>query len=393
MAKATDPRIEAWIERAVGQRWPDARVAAITALKGDASTRRFFSVDIHNSVVVSSVAIASSSKTPSNIASASSSTISGSDAIASKTAIAPASAIAVDLGPDDLPLYARALKLVPEPVAEPPWINVHRFLSSIGAPVPELYCADAAARMLLVEDLGTTPLFEAASRGDAADLYRLAADLLLIFHLEGTRRLDERCIASRVAYDERLFRWELEQFVEFGIAQVAPRADRDAIAPELDDLAARLGRVPRVLSHRDYHGHNLFVQYTPADSSGKNAPMLRVIDFQDALMAPAAQDLAVLLTTRDTVRVITERIEQRVLDYYHTQLVRRGAAQLSFEEFLESYRLCVIQHALKVIGRFVYLEREGKSGYAVYIPHALEQARRMLARGSDFSNLRAAFSA
>jgi aminoglycoside/choline kinase family phosphotransferase len=266
-------------------------------------------------------------------------------------------------------------------------------LSSIGAPVPELYCADAVARMLLVEDVGATPLFEAASRGDAADLYRLAADLLLIFHLEGTRRLDERCIASRVAYDERLFRWELEQFVEFGIAQVAPGADRDAIAPELDDLAARLGRVPRVLSHRDYHGHNLFVQYAPGDSSGKNAPLLRVIDFQDALMAPAAQDLAVLLTTRDTARVITERIEQRVLDYYHAQLIRRGVATLGLEDFLESYRICVIQHALKVVGRFIYLEREGKSGYAVYIPHALEQARRMLARGSDFPNLRAALSA
>lgn len=394
MAKATEPRIEAWVGHAVSQRWPDARVAAITALKGDASTRRFFSIDIHKSVVPSKAGMVSSSKTPSNIASASGSTVPASDTISKKKAIAPASAIAVDLGPDDLPLYARALKLVPEPVAEPPWINVHRFLSSIGAPVPELYFADTAARMMLVEDVGATPLFEAASRGDAADLYRLAADLLLIFHLEGTWRLDERCIASRVFYDERLFRWELEQFVELGIAQVAPGADRDAIAPELDDLAGRLGRVPRVFSHRDYHGHNLFVQYAPDDSSGKNAPLLRVIDFQDALMAPAAQDLAVLLTTRDTARVIAERIEQRVLDYYHTQLIRRGAATLlGFDEFLESYRLCVIQHALKVMGRFVYLEREGKSGYAAYIPHALEQARRMLARGSDFPNLRAVLGA
>src|SRR5258707_1254647 len=83
----------------------------------------------------------------------------------------------------------------------------------------------------------------------------------------------------------------------------------------------------------------------------------------------AAQALAVVPTPRDTARVIMERIEQRVLDYYHTQLIRRGAAQLSFEEFLEGYRLCVIQRALKVIGRFAYLEREGKSGYEVYIPH------------------------
>ena len=57
---------------------------------------------------------------------------------------------------------------------------------------------------------------------------------------------------------------------------------------------------------------------------------------------------------------------------------------------MESYRLCVLQHALKVIGRFVYLERNGKSGYAEYLPFALAQARRMIARGTDFPALRAA---
>ena len=68
------------------------------------------------------------------------------------------------------------------------------------------------------------------------------------------------------------------------------------IAPELDRIAAALGRLPRVFSHRDYHGHNLYLQ-----AHGDSDPSLRVIDFQDALMAPCAQDLAVLLTTRDTV--------------------------------------------------------------------------------------------
>ena len=163
---------------------------------------------------------------------------------------------------------------------------------------------------------------------------------------------------------------------------------RTAIAPELDDLAARLGRYPRVLSHRDYHGHNLFLQ------TDGGAPRLRVIDFQDALMAPAAQDLAVLLTTRDTVRVITPTIEQRMLEFYYAAQIRRGTPMpLSLDEFIESYRLCVLQHALKVIGRFIWLERNGKSGYAMYIPYAIDQARRMFAGRTDFPNLRIALGA
>ena len=161
-----------------------------------------------------------------------------------------------------------------------------------------------------------------------------------------------------------------------------------ALAPELDDLAARLGGVARVLSHRDYHGHNLFVQ------NDRMGLRIRVIDFQDALLAPAAQDLAVLLTTRDTGRVIGPDAERRLLDYYIAGLARRGAPCPDAGEFVNSYYLCVLQHALKVIGRFNALERQGKHGYAAFIPHAIGQARRMLAApgmAEDFPHLRRAF--
>jgi aminoglycoside/choline kinase family phosphotransferase len=342
---------ESWIAATVVHLWSLAELQKITPLKGDASTRRFWRAALDS------------------------------------TGRGPASAIAIDLGPDDLPRYARALKLVSHPLREPPWLNIHRFLAGIGAAVPEIYAADIDARMLLVEDVGSTPLFEAALRGHAGDLYRLAVDELLIFHLSGTEKLHSDCIAAQIAYDRRLFHWELEQFLEGGLGEIAPGANRDAIAGELEQLAQRLGQFPRVFSHRDFHGHNLFVQYGARDQ-----PRIRVIDFQDALMAPAAQDLAVLLTTRDAARVITSKVERRIIDYYYAALIRRSAPQLQFEEFCESYRLCVLQHALKVIGRFLVLDREGKSGYREFIPCALEQARRMLTT-ADLPKLRAALAA
>jgi aminoglycoside/choline kinase family phosphotransferase len=137
-----------------------------------------------------------------------------------------------------------------------------------------------------------------------------------------------------------------------------------------------------VLSHRDYHRENLYMQ---------DGPRLRVIDFQDALMAPAAQDLAVLLTTRDTDEVVTPAIERRILDFYYAGLARRGVNTLEAAEFMTSYRLCVLQHALKMIGRFEMFERNGKTGYRAFVPHALAQARRMLAEmRPDFPKLSAA---
>ena len=342
-----DGAFATWAAEALARRWPRARVDNIAALRGDLSTRRFWRV-----------AIAPHGERT-----------------------APSSAILVDLGPDDLPRYVRALNFLPAPVTEPPWINVHRFLESIGAPVPALYDADPARRAMLVEDVGQLSLLDAVRRpgADAADLFRLAATELLRLHVDGTARIDHRCIARQIAYTGRLFEWELKEFVEVGLSAVAPGADFSPIAPELAMLAARLDRFPRVFSHRDYHRENLFIQ---------NGRRIRIIDFQDALMAPAAQDLAVLLTTRDTGEMISPAIERRILDFYCAGLARRGAPVLDAAEFMSSYRLCVLQHALKMIGRFEMFERSGKTGYRPYIPHVLAQARRMLAEmRPDFPKL------
>jgi aminoglycoside/choline kinase family phosphotransferase len=343
---------QAWAGAAIARRWPRARLAEIAALRGDLSTRRFWRV-----------AIATHQQPD-----------------------APATAILVDLGPDDLPRYVRVLDLLPSPISEPPWLNVHRFLTSIGSPVPALYDADPARRAMLVEDVGELSLFDAVRSpgADAADLFRLAVSELIRIHVDGTAQIDVRCIAQEIVYSGRLFEWELKEFNEVGLAAVAPGADSTSIGAEIAMLALRLERFPRVLSHRDYHRENLFIQ----NLLDENGPRIRIIDFQDALMAPGAQDLAVLLTTRDTDEVITPAIERRILDFYYAGLARRGAPALDAAEFTTSYRLCVLQHALKMIGRFEMFERNGKTGYRRYIPHVLAQAQRMLAEiRADFPKL------
>ncbi len=296
----------------------------------------------------------------------------------------PDTAIAVDLGPDDLPLYARVLNLFPDPLAEPPFVSVHRLMERIGVAVPVLYAAAPAERMLLVEDVGDLSLYAAvkANPDRAAELYRLALDELLKIHLGGTVQSDRRCMAYSIAYDRRLFRWEMEQFIEYGLPAIAPGAQPAGLGAELDRLADGLGALPRVLSHRDYHFQNLFIQ----EHGGKTR--IRVIDFQDALMAPAAQDLAVLLTTRDTGALISPALEAELVGYYFDAAARQHADWPDRGRFLQSYRWCVLQHALKVIGRFVFLERSGKAGYKAYLPATIEQARRMLESDDDFPLLR-----
>ena len=77
-------------------------------------------------------------------------------------------------------------------------------------------------------------------------------------------------------------------------------------------------------------------------------------------------------------------LAQRIASY--DGLAVRSATKVTAE-------LIAAAGALKVIGRFVVLERTGKPGYAIYIPYAIAQARRMLTDLGDYPGLRAAFGA
>jgi aminoglycoside/choline kinase family phosphotransferase len=133
-----------------------------------------------------------------------------------------------------------------------------------------------------------------------------------------------------------------------------------------------------VLNHRDFHAWNLFVQ------QGR----IRVIDFQDALLAAAPYDLATLLGDRDTPAVIDRSLEERLLSYYAGAWEKRGGAAWDRAELWDVYATCALQKAFKVVGRFYFLDRvKGKPGYLRYIPPTLRQIRRLLDRRPDLDDV------
>jgi aminoglycoside/choline kinase family phosphotransferase len=238
---------------------------------------------------------------------------------------------------------------------------------------------------LLLEDIGDVPLREAAQALPAAEvegLYRQAIDQLLLIQIDGTRRRDDACIAFQQRFDQRLFLWEFEHFIEWGLEKREGRSLSAAEGRELqtmfEQIAAHLDQAPCFLNHRDYHSWNLFVQNHE----------IRVIDFQDALLAPATYDLATLLNDRDTPVVISPALEKTLVEYYHAAWHQRGGPSLSRDRLWQEYNLCLLQKACKVVGRFYYLELEkGKTGYTRYIPPTLATIRRVLARLPQYGRL------
>jgi aminoglycoside/choline kinase family phosphotransferase len=106
---------------------------------------------------------------------------------------------------------------------------------------------------------------------------------------------------------------------------------------------------------------------------------VRVIDFQDALLAPAQYDLASLLNDRITDSVITPSLEAALIDYYVGRKGDLVDSAIERDEFDEVYRLSAIQRDLKIVGRFYYLDLVmGKPGYKKFIPPTVRRLRKNL---------------
>jgi len=287
---------------------------------------------------------------------------------------APATAVAMLLGASNLPLGTDELGGPPATATELPFVSVGRYLAARGLPVPALY-HDAARTdsLLLVEDVGDTTLWAAAAGAPAEvpALFGAAVDLLVALQIAGARQPDPACPAFQQRFDVRLARWELGHFVEHGIetrhGRRLPADERAALLDALAPLGAPFETVEPVLAHRDFMAWNLHVQ------GGR----LRLLDFQDALLAPDAYDLAALLTDRTTATLVTPALEEELIGRF---LRARSAAGWPVPGALaDRYRRCALQRALKVIGRFYFLERVlGRPGYLAFLPAVYGVARRML---------------
>lgn len=318
-----------------------ARLLSLKALAGDASSRRYYRALVEGSH-------------------------------------APRSAVVMELAGSTLPLSSEELAIFHEPPKELPFLNLHRFLNQLGVRIPKLYGHWVDEGILLLEDLGDLCLWDAVQTLSPAGVtawYEKAIDQLLLIQIAGTKARDDSCIAFKQRFDFRLFMWEFNHFIKYGLekrpgSMLSPE-EKKALVENFSEIARCLEQQLPCLSHRDYHSWNLMVH------DGEVA----VIDFQDALLAPSQYDLASLLNDRETDRIIQPPMENHLLRYYLRRRAEMGEEKIDWDEFLEIYLLSALQRDFKVVGRFHYLDLvKGKPGYKKYLAPTLKRLKRNLLR-------------
>jgi tRNA threonylcarbamoyl adenosine modification protein YjeE len=262
-----------------------------------------------------------------------------------------------------------------------PFVAMANGLRQLGLSAPQIYEAEMADGLLLIEDLGAEPVVTGDPPAPIHERYAAAVDVLITLHDQKlpagvrvapnvTHRLPPYDMNAQLIEAELLLDWYLPHH------RVAVTEEMRATYASLWSEALQVVMAARpTWVMRDYHSPNLI--WLP---DRKGVAQVGLLDFQDAVLGPAAYDLASLL--QDARVDVPELLEVELLGNYVKQ---RAAADPEFEpaEFILVYATVAAQRASKILGIFARLNRrDGKPQYLRHIPRVWGYLQRSLAHPS-----------
>ncbi len=262
-----------------------------------------------------------------------------------------------------------------------PFVAVANGLRQLGFSAPRILEADLEEGLLIVEDLGSETIVEGSPPAPIEERYAAAVDVLVALH--NHRLSDVLPVAPHVEhrlpkYDMGALLIEAELLLDWYLprlgAPVSETARASYVALWREALAAVIDTNPTWVL-RDYHSPNLMWLPDRTDIA-----QIGLLDFQDAVMGPAAYDVASIL--QDARVDVPEKIEVTLLGRY-VRARRESDSQFDPAAFVRSYSALSAQRASKILGIFARLDkRDGKPQYVRHIPRVWSYLQRSLAHPS-----------
>ncbi len=255
------------------------------------------------------------------------------------------------------------------------YADIARFLTRVGVRVPEILLHDADEGIMVMEDVGSDDLFSfrAAPWPERRHLYELTLAQAALLHTRA--HLAEDCPPLQQRFDETLYTWEQDYFIEhcLGVhfkmtaADIAAHVDRT----RLREIAAQLAAEPRCLVHRDFQSQNVMIR------DGQPA----FIDFQGLRPGLAQYDLASLLLDPYVSLPASER---DALFAHYTAL----AQPENPARFRALYDLCAMQRLMQALGAYGKLgHTDGRTHFLTHIPAAITLLREVLGKITGLEKL------
>lgn len=270
--------------------------------------------------------------------------------------------------------YSRIAHLA-EDVA--PFVAISGELRRQGFAAPEIFSADFAQGLLLIEHLGAAG-FLADDGTPVAGRYCAAAELLAAMHARAWPTSIEFApgrIHRVPAYDREAMSIELDLLASWyaphAMGGPLSAALKAAFAGGWSTVLDPLASAETSLVLRDFHSPNIIWR-----EEREGFDRLGLIDFQDAVIGPCAYDVASL--AQDARVTISPGMEAQIVSAYVAARERVGLFDRA--GFETAYAITATQRNSKILGIFVRLnERDGKPAYLRHLPRIRDYVARSLA--------------
>lgn len=246
------------------------------------------------------------------------------------------------------------------------FIKIRDFLDELGLKTPKIYSILPEQKAMLLEDLGDVTLFKTIESDKKNKIKHIKLAVELLANLQNAlytrKRFDTP--ADKRHFTAKLFMEEFYHFYEYMIVKRVYNPPYKNVWPKLEKcffkISHELSQLPYSFSHRDFQSKNVMIKDGEA----------YLIDFQDALTAPAIYDLVSLL--RDSYVVLADDETDSMLKYFWDVNGATRNLFTSFELFERAFYLQTIQRKMKDAGRFIYLNQvKGKEQFIPYVSPTL----------------------
>jgi N-acetylmuramate 1-kinase len=264
-----------------------------------------------------------------------------------------------------------------------PFVAIANGLREHGFSAPSIYHADLDAGFLVTEDFGSAAFIEGEPPQPITERYQAATDMLAALHHQSLPEmlpLTPQTSYAIPAFDTDALLVEVGLMLEWYLPDrgaTPTDSQRDEFVTMWRELLDKANATAEALKMntwvmRDFHSPNL-IWLDGRIGTAK----VGLIDFQDAVLGPAAYDLVSLL--QDARIDVPEMIELSLLTRY---IKARRAADESFDPagFAELYAVLSAQRNTRLLGTFARLNRrDGKPQYLRHMPRIWNYLQRALA--------------
>ncbi len=224
------------------------------------------------------------------------------------------------------------------------WVEINRFMTDIGVPVPKIIAFDQRQHFLLMEDMGDTDLYSLRTLPwhRRRHYYLMALSEIHRLHRFPLADLPKNMKLSG-GYDRSLYSWEHNYFLEHFVKAVCGMELSDALIrnwqDECEELINRLQAIPSCLVHRDFQSQNIMIK--------NERPVL--IDFQGMRTGTLFYDLGSLICDPYVALIPDERNE--LIAFYY----RIMEPNYTLDQFTDYFWEGAAQRLMQALGAYGFL--------------------------------------